>query len=68
MTLADLKDDGDYKLIVADAVTGQLKVYMGTNVIYNEKLSEKPTALEVFYDSTKKPMVPLVAVACGSTI
>ena len=62
MALADLKDDGDYKLIVAD-VSGQLKVYMGTNVIYNEKLSEKPTAIEVFYDSTKKPMVPIIAVA-----
>jgi len=37
MTVADLKDDGDYKLIVAD-LKGKMKIYMGTNVIYNEKL------------------------------
>jgi hypothetical protein len=67
MTIADLKDDGDYKLIVAD-VKGKLKIYMGTNVIYNEKLSDKPTAIETFYDSTKKPMIPFIAVACGSSI
>ena len=30
MTMSDLKDDGDYKLIVAD-LKGKLKVYMGTN-------------------------------------
>ena len=67
MAVADLKDDGDYKLIVAD-LKGKMKIYMGTNVIYNEKLSDKPTAIEVLYDSTKKPMIPLVAVAAGSTI
>ncbi len=67
MTLCDLKDDGDYKLIVAD-VKGKLKIYMGTNVIYNEKINEKPVAIEYFYDSTKKPMLPILAIACGSVI
>lgn len=33
MTLSDLKDDGDYKLIVAD-LKGKLKIYKGTNVVY----------------------------------
>lgn len=67
MCVADLKDDGDYKLIVADT-KNKLKVYMGTNVIYNEKLADRPTAIEIFYDSTRKPMIPYIAVACGSTI
>ena len=67
MTMSDLKDDGDYKLIVAD-LKGKLKVYMGTNVIYNEKINEKPTAVETFYDSTKKPMIPFIAIAAGSSV
>ena len=67
MAVADLKNDGDYKLIVADA-KGKLKIYMGTSVIYNEKINEKPTAIETFYDSTKKPMLPYIAIAAGSTI
>jgi len=54
MVLADLRDDGDYKLVVAD-LKGSIKVYMGTNVVYNEKLPDKPVALDFFYDSTKKP-------------
>lgn len=54
MMLADLKDDGDYKLIVAD-LKGKIKIYMGTNVVYNEKLADKPVAVETFYDSNKKP-------------
>jgi hypothetical protein len=54
MALSDLKDDGDYKLILAD-LKGRLKVYMGTNVVYNEKLADKPVAIETLYDSTKKP-------------
>ena len=45
MCLVDVKDDGDYKLVVADLV-GKLKIYMGTNVIYNERLSfDKPVAV-----------------------
>jgi len=34
MTLADLRDDGDYKLITADYKTKRLKVFMGTNVLH----------------------------------
>ena len=54
MTLADLKDDGDYKLVIADA-KGRIKVYMGTNIVFDQKLADKPVAIEYFYDSTKKP-------------
>lgn len=32
-----------------------MKVYMGTNVVYNESLNEKITAVEFIYNSTKKP-------------
>jgi Bardet-Biedl syndrome 1 protein len=67
MVLADLKDDGDYKLLIAD-MNKKLKIYMGTNVIHDQVLEEKPVALEVFYDSTKKPMLPLIAVAAGSEL
>lgn len=68
MTLADLQDDGDYKLVVSDQ-KGKLKIYMGTNVIYNQKLEfDKPTAIQTFYDSNKKPMFPIVAIASGSAL
>jgi Ciliary BBSome complex subunit 1 len=68
MCLVDVKDDGDYKLVIADQV-GKLKIYMGTNVIYNERLGfDKPVAVEYFYDQTKKPLLPIIAVAAGSSI
>ena len=68
MTLADIKDDGDYKLVIADQ-KGKLKIYMGTNVIYNEKLGfDKPTAIEMFYENNKKPLLPIIAVAHASTL
>jgi Bardet-Biedl syndrome 1 protein len=67
IALCDLKDDGDYKLIVAD-LKGKFKVYMGTNTINSQKLPDKPTAITTFYDGTKKPMIPIIAIASGSTI
>jgi hypothetical protein len=54
MTLADLKDDGDFKLVIADT-NSKLKIYMGTNIICNLELHDLPVAIETFYDSTKKP-------------
>jgi len=33
----------------------KVKVYMGTNVIYEETLLEKPVAIQVVYDTTQKP-------------
>lgn len=38
MTLSDLRDDGDYKLITADYKTKRLKVFMGTNVLHTAAL------------------------------
>lgn len=55
MTLADLKDDGDNKLIVADYKHNNVKIYMGTNVILNAQLKGKPSAITTYYDSSKKP-------------
>ena len=64
MDLSDLKDDGDYKLVTADYKTNRLKVFMGTNVLYSADLSGKPTAVQCFYATNKKPLIPLIAVAC----
>mgnify|MGYP001090586956 CR=1 FL=1 len=38
MALADLKDDGDYKLVTADNKSKRLKVFMGTNVLHTSAL------------------------------
>jgi hypothetical protein len=51
MTLADLKDDGDYKLITVDYKTKRMKFFMGTNVLHTEALENLPTAMITYYDS-----------------
>ena len=63
MALADMVDDGDYKLVTADYRSKRLKVFMGTNVLNTQALQAVPTALVCYYDSQKKPMIPIVAVA-----
>lgn len=68
MHLSDLKDDGDYKLVVADHKQNRLKVYMGTNVLYIADLKAKPVALTSFYESGKKPFIPVIAVAIENTV
>ena len=68
MTLADLRDDGDYKLITADYKTKRLKVFMGTNVLHTAELESTPTALTTFYDSAVRPLTPIIAVAIDSAI
>ena len=55
MAFADLKDDGDYKLLTTDYKQNQLKIFMGTNVLYSIKLKGKPTSLVTFYNSNAKP-------------
>lgn len=37
MELADLKDDGDHKLIIAD-YKQEIKIYQGTVVIFKSKI------------------------------
>jgi len=68
MHLSDLKDDGDYKLVVADHKQNRLKVYMNTNVLYIADLKSKPVALTTFYESSKKPFIPVIAVAIENTV
>lgn len=68
MTFADLKDDGDYKLIVADHKTNKLKVYMGTNTLYTAELASKPIAITTYIETNKKPSIPVIAVACENSI
>ena len=63
MCLADLKDDGDFKLVTADYRTKKLKVFMGTNVLHTAALQSTPTAICAVYESNAKPMIPIVAVA-----
>ena len=68
MGFADLKDDGDFKLITTDHKSKQLKVFMGTNVLYTSDLEKTPTAMTTVYTSNKKPMLPLIAVSMESSI
>ena len=63
MDLADLKDDGDYKLLTVDYKTSKLKIFMGTNVLYTASVGGKPTAIQSWYPQSKKPMIPLIAIA-----
>lgn len=85
MCLCDLKNDGDYKLVVADLLhnlgnkgkqisnkgkssdSRKMKIYMGTNVIYEAAIQEKPVAVETLYMDSKTGM-PTIAVAGGSSI
>jgi hypothetical protein len=42
---------------------------MGTSVLLNAHLSKgKPSALVVYYENNKKPMIPVIAVAVENTI
>ena len=38
MCFADLKDDGDFKLLSADYKQKRLKIFMGTNCFYTTEL------------------------------
>ena len=68
MHFCDLKDDGDHKFIVADHKQNKLKVYMGTSVLYIADLPSKPIALTTYCESNKKPILPIMVVACQNTL
>lgn len=88
MCLSDLKNDGDYKFIVADLLHNfanknkslgfseknvqsqyrKMKIYMGTNVIKEFTIQEKPVGITTIYDTTEKPHQNTIAVAGGSSI
>ena len=62
MLFSDLNDDGDSKLILADR-DNRIKIYKGTNVIFEDNLISIPIAIDIFYENTKKPLIPIIAVA-----
>ena len=68
MRLCDLDDDGEHKLIIADANSCKLKIYKGTNLHFESQLPDIPSSLEFFYSAPKKPSIPYIAVGCGSAI
>jgi hypothetical protein len=41
---------------------------MGTSVLYVAELRSKPVALTTYCESNKKPVLPVIAVACENTI
>lgn len=84
MALSDLKGDGDYKFIICDVLhnfnnraiswhPGQpmprkLKIFMGTNVIYETFIPDRPVGLQVIYDRATRPFQPMLAVAANDSI
>lgn len=55
MCLADLDDDGEHKLILADTINKKLKIYKGVNLHFETGLADNPSAIDFFYSSPKKP-------------
>lgn len=46
----------------------KMKVYMGTNVIYESTIMDKPIGVMTIFDLCEKPNMPVIAVAAGSSI
>ena len=45
-----------------------MKVYMGTSVVYEEFIKDRPVAVTTLMDSARRPNLPMIAVAAGSCI
>ena len=41
---------------------------MGTSVLYIAELKAKPVAMTTYYETNKKPCIPVIVVACENTI
>jgi hypothetical protein len=67
MLLADLNDDGDSKLVLADK-DNKIKIYQGTNLLFEDNLITRPIAIEIFYENNKKPLIPIIAVAADDKL
>ncbi|KAH9601879.1 Bardet-Biedl syndrome 1 [Trypanosoma melophagium] len=66
--VADIKGDGDYKLVIADG-SRKLKVFGGTSMITQLRLPSVPSSLTTFYaESGEDVQLPVIAVACGPYI
>lgn len=46
----------------------KIKVYKGTNMIFEHTLDDKPVAVQTIFDTMSKPNLPIIAVAVGSSI
>ena len=82
MELSDLSMDGDYNLIIGDLfdyqkntnlklsqqVQRKIKVYKGTNMVYDFSVEDRPVGLIASFDTTQKPNLPVIAVAVNSSI
>eukprot|EP00823_Brevimastigomonas_motovehiculus_P009048 TRINITY_DN8720_c0_g1_i1.p1 TRINITY_DN8720_c0_g1~~TRINITY_DN8720_c0_g1_i1.p1 ORF type:complete len:595 (-),score=112.36 TRINITY_DN8720_c0_g1_i1:290-2074(-) len=60
--VADLKGDGDYRLLVADSEK-KIKVFKGTSFVQEVAVLGTPTSMVVYYADSNKPQVPHIAVA-----
>lgn len=67
LCLADIRADGEYRLLIADA-NKTLKVYKGTSLQAEYPLMDQPSALATFYTDLDSPQKPSVAVAAGSHV
>jgi len=82
MDLSDLSMDGDYNLIVGDLfeyqkntnlklstqVNRKIKVYKGTNMVFDFTVEDRPVGLVTGFDATTNPKLPVIAVAVNSSI
>jgi 1-acyl-sn-glycerol-3-phosphate acyltransferase len=46
----------------------KIKIYKGTNVLFEDNLITRPIAVEVFYENNKKPLIPIIAVAADDKL
>ena len=82
MDLCDLSMDGDYNLIIGDLfdyqknanlklsqqVQRKIKVYKGTNMVFDFAVEDRPVGLITSFDTTNKPNLPIIAIAVNSSI
>ncbi len=65
--LADVNGFGKYSLVAADA-TKKLKTLRGVQWSKPYPLLGRPSSMCIFYNDTREPRIPLVAVASGDTV
>ena len=84
MAMFDLKGDGDHKFIICDYLHNfsnkavswhpgermpkKLKIFMGTNVIYETFIPDRPVGLQIVFDRHQRPFQPMIAVAANDGV
>ena len=46
----------------------RIKIYKGTNVLFEDNLITRPIAVEVFYETNTQPLIPIIAVAADDKL